>query len=55
MTAEVLIAIALLCQNTIRNQIPLSCQQEYINCVKLQTEDVNKLGRALANCVKDKK
>lgn len=64
MTAEILIAIAMLCQigfgTSIRYYITdvqnaqLACQKQYIDCIKLKTEKVDQLGKALANCVKEK-
>ena len=61
MTAEILVAIALLCQaNNNSSSLRvyddnLKCQKEYIDCVKVKTEDVNLIAKALANCIKDKK
>ncbi len=61
MTAEILIAIAILCSNTARpigfefsETTQLKCQKAYINCVKVKTEKEDQLGKALANCVKEK-
>jgi len=56
MTAEILIAIALLCQNSTAsyNEVQLKCQKQYIDCIKLKTEKPDQLGKALANCVKEK-
>lgn len=60
MTAEILIAIAMLCQipkaggfNSV-SYTQLQCQKHYIDCVKLKTEKLDQLGKALANCVKEK-
>ena len=61
MIAELLVAIALLCQAEYGILMKrdyndhLTCQQQYINCVKVKTEDVNLIARALANCIKEKK
>lgn len=67
MTAELLIAIALLCNipngftgsalsgsmDRIHRE-QLECQKYYINCIIPQTTDATQAPKALANCVKVK-